>query len=112
MNYEPVMTIVGNIGKEPEMRYTPEGKAITTFSVALYTGRNKEKKNNPPLWARVSCFGDLAEQANNFTKGQRVRVSGTPKPPTYIDRDGNEKPQGLALIANKIEAVVREEEVY
>ena len=49
---------VGHCGKEPEMRYTPQGKAVTSFSVAVDDGFGQNKKT---IWLRVSCWDKTAE---------------------------------------------------
>ena len=68
--------IQGRLGKDPEMRYTPNGTAVLNFSIAHnweYRGQNKFK------WVKCTVWGDLAEEVNNegFTKGQLVRVKGS-----------------------------------
>jgi len=73
------ITAVGNVGRDPEMRYLPSGAAVTSFSVAAnrnYTKASGEKVKET-IWLRVSCFGKLAETANQYvTKGMRVLVDG------------------------------------
>jgi len=70
---------VGNVGKDAEMRYTPSGQAITSFSVATnrkYTGANGEKVEET-IWFRVSTWGKLAEICNQYVKkGSKVLVEG------------------------------------
>ena len=73
------LTIVGNVGKEPEMRYTPSGQAVTSFSVASnreYTANNGEKAKET-VWFRVSVWGKLAEICNQYVKkGMLILVEG------------------------------------
>jgi single-strand DNA-binding protein len=71
--------LVGNLGSDPEMRYTPNGKAVTSFNIATnrrYTtsaGENREETD----WFRVSVWGKQAEQCNQFlSKGKQVYVEG------------------------------------
>ena len=75
--------LVGNLGRDPEMRYTPSGQTVTSFSVAVddsYTGNNGEKVKRT-LWIRVSAWGKLAETCNNYLeKGKKVLVEGTLTP--------------------------------
>ena len=91
----------GNIGKDPDLRYTPEGKAQITFSVALYTGKNKDGEYNPSLWARVYAFGDTAEAMHQqLHKGSKVTIEGTPRPERkWTDKEGVERPAGLEVTA-------------
>ncbi|MBV6395401.1 MAG: Single-stranded DNA-binding protein [Anaerolineales bacterium] len=73
------LTIVGNVGKDPEMRYTPTGQAVTSFSLATnrqYTGSNGEQVKET-IWFRVSTWGKLAETCNLYVKkGSKVLVEG------------------------------------
>lgn len=73
------LTIVGNVGKDPEMRYTPSGQAVTSFSVATnrqYTGNNGQQVKET-IWFRVSAWGKLAETCNQYLhKGMKVLVEG------------------------------------
>ncbi|MFZ3079697.1 MAG: single-stranded DNA-binding protein [Bellilinea sp.] len=79
--------IVGNLGKDPEMRYTPSGQAVTSFSVATsrqYTGQTGQKVKET-IWFRVSAWGKQAETCNQYLrKGSKVLVEGrlTPDPST------------------------------
>lgn len=78
MSYQKV-TIAGNLGRDPEMRYLPSGQAVTNFSVATnrtYTGSNGEKVKET-VWFRVSAWGRQAESCNQFLKtGSQVLVEG------------------------------------
>lgn len=71
--------IVGNVGREPEMRYTPTGQAVTSFSVATdrqYTGSAGQPVKET-IWFRISVWGKLAENCNIYLKkGQKVLVEG------------------------------------
>jgi single-strand DNA-binding protein len=71
--------IVGNLGRDPEMRYTPSGQAVTNFSVATsrqYTGGNGEQVKET-IWFRVSTWGKQAETCNQYLrKGSKVLVEG------------------------------------
>ena len=71
--------IVGNVGRDPEMRYTPSGQAVTSFSVASnrsYTGSNGQKVDET-IWFRISAWGKLAETCNNYLrKGSKVLIEG------------------------------------
>jgi len=73
------LIIVGNVGKDPEMRYTPSGQAVTSFSVATnrqYTSSNGEQVKET-IWFRVSTWGKQAEVCNTYVKkGSKVLVEG------------------------------------
>ena len=81
------ITIVGRLGRDPEMRYTPNGQAVTSFSVATdrqYTDANGQKVKET-TWFRVSVWGKQAETTNQYLKkGSMVLVDGrlTPDPKT------------------------------
>lgn len=88
--------IIGNVGKDPEMRYTPSGQAVTSFSIA--TSRNFKSQGQTvkeTIWFRVTCWGRTAEVASNYVrKGQKVLVEGrlvadpSGNPRTYTRSDG------------------------
>ena len=71
--------IVGNLGRDPEMRYTPTGQAVTSFPVAssrTYTSSNGQQVKET-IWFRISAWGKLAETCNNYLrKGRPVLVAG------------------------------------
>jgi single-strand DNA-binding protein len=73
------LLIVGNVGKDPEMRYTPSGQAVTSFSVATnrqYTTGNGEQVKET-IWFRVTTWGKQAEVCNTYVKkGMKVLVEG------------------------------------
>jgi len=80
--YQKIM-IVGNLGGDPELRYTPSGDAVTSFSVA--TNRKWTTKDGEPgeetTWFRVSAWGRQAENCNEYlSKGSQVFVEGTMVP--------------------------------
>lgn len=75
--------IVGNLGRDPEMRYTPSGTPVTNFSVA--TNRRWTDQQGQPqeetVWFRISCWGRLAETTNEYlSKGRGVLVEGMLQP--------------------------------
>jgi single-strand DNA-binding protein len=78
MSYQQI-TIVGNLGREPEMRYTPSGQAVTNFSVATnrqYNTSNGEKVKET-VWFRVSAWGRQAETCNQYlSTGSQVLIEG------------------------------------
>ena len=77
------LTIVGNAGSDADMRYTPQGKAVSQFSVATnrkYTDSNGEKVKET-TWFRVTAWGKLAEICGQYVKrGGKVLVEGVLKP--------------------------------
>ena len=72
--YQEIL-IVGNLGRDPEMRYTPSGKAVTNISVAV---NEKWGDNERTTWFRVSAWNGLAEVLNQYlSKGDLVLVKGS-----------------------------------
>ncbi|RPI34812.1 MAG: single-stranded DNA-binding protein [Chloroflexota bacterium] len=71
--------IVGNLGRDPEMRYTPSGQAVTNFSVATsrqWTDSNGQQVKET-IWFRISAWGKQAETCNQYLKkGNKVLVEG------------------------------------
>lgn len=85
--------IIGNVGRDPEMRMTPNGKPVCDFSVAVnrvQTGGGERTEQTD--WYRVSCWGKQAEIAQQYIqKGQQVYVDGRFTPRTYMNKDNVEK---------------------
>ena len=89
------MTIVGNLGRDPEMRYTATGVPVTSFSVAVsrsWTNQQGERQEKT-TWFRVSAWEKLAELCSQYlTKGRQVLVVGEIEDPeVWVDRDGNHR---------------------
>lgn len=91
------ITLVGNLGRDPELRYTPAGQPVTDLSVAtkeVWRDQAGEKQDRTTWW-KVSVWGKQAENCNQFlAKGSRVLVEGTLRgdesgnPRTYQKKDG------------------------
>jgi single-strand DNA-binding protein len=86
------IVIVGYLGKDPELRYTPQGIAVCNISVAT-TERRKDPRTGEPqditTWFRVTLWRRLAEIANQYlAKGKQVYVEGRLRQEEYTDRDG------------------------
>jgi single-strand DNA-binding protein len=87
------LTLIGNLGNDPEMRYTPSGVAVTSFSLAVsrsWTGKDGQRQEKT-IWFRVNAWDKMAETASQYlTKGRQVFVVGElEEPRTFTDRDGN-----------------------
>jgi single-strand DNA-binding protein len=96
--------IIGNLGKDPEMRYTPSGQAVTQFTVAVnrsYKGQNEEWKEETE-WFRVVVWGQLAERAaERLRKGNKVYVEGRLQTRQWEDQSG-QKRYTTELVANQV----------
>jgi single-strand DNA-binding protein len=86
--------LIGNLGRDPETRYTADGAAITNISIAT-TRRYKDasgQQQEETEWHRVSFFGRLAEIAGEYLrKGRSVYVEGRLRTRKWQDKDGNDK---------------------
>ncbi len=85
------VTIVGNLGQDPEIRYTASGVPVASFTVAVnevYKGKDGQKVKNVH-WFRVSAFQRLAEVVGEYcTKGSKVGVRGQLQQRTWQDSEG------------------------
>lgn len=86
--------LVGNLGKDPELRYTPSGTAVVTFSLAT-TERYKDRDGNrqeKTEWHNIVAWRQLAEICGKFLhKGKQVYIEGRIQNRSYEDRDGNKR---------------------
>jgi single-strand DNA-binding protein len=96
--------LVGNLGSDPEMRYTPNGKAVTSFRMATSrryntpAGESKEETD----WFRVSVWGKQAEQCNQFlSKGRQVYVEGRLHARNWEGQDGQMR-TSLEVTADRV----------
>ena len=81
------ITIAGQLGKDAEQRFLPNGDAVSSFSVADSQGKDK-----PTTWWNCSIFGKRAEVLTQYlTKGQAVTVVGNVSQREYTDKDGNKR---------------------
>lgn len=84
--------IIGHLGRDPEMRYTPQGTAVCNFSVAT-SERRKDKSGeyqDVTTWFNVSLWGNRAETTSQYlSKGKLVYIEGRLTQREYQDRDGN-----------------------
>ncbi len=96
--------LIGNVGTDPEMRYTPNGTPVTSFRVAtsrVYTTGDGERKQETE-WFTVVAWRKQAESCSQFlTKGQRVYVEGSLRTRAWEGRDG-QKRTNIEVIANRV----------
>lgn len=86
--------VVGNLGRDPELRYTPQGTAVCDFSVA--TNEKKRDKagelQDVTTWFRITTWNKQAENASKYlTKGSPVYIEGRLRIDEWTDRDGNNR---------------------
>lgn len=104
MSYQQI-TLIGNLGSDVEMRYTPSGVPVSSFSLAVnrsWTG-NDGQKQQKTTWFRISAWQKLAETCSQYlAKGQQVFIVGEMEDArAYTDRDGNLR-ASLEVRANSI----------
>lgn len=84
--------IVGNVGRDPEMRYTQSGTAVADFSVAVnrrWTDKTTNEQREKTTWFRVTAWRRLAETVNQYVhKGMRILVTGEVDASAWIGNDG------------------------
>ena len=101
--------VIGYLGRDPEMRYTPNGTPVTNFSIAVsrsYTRQDGERVDETE-WFRVVAWNRLAEQANQYlAKGRLTYVEGRLHSDTYQGNDGQTRFQN-EIIANEIQFLDR-----
>ena len=85
--------IIGNVGRDPEMRMTPQGRPVCDFSVAVNrVSTSGGERSEQTDWYRVSCWGKQAETAQQIIqKGQQIFVDGRFSPRTYMNKENLEK---------------------
>lgn len=95
--------LAGNLGKDPETRFTPNGQKVTSFSVAVTQRRGKDKED-VTTWVRVTIWGDRFDKMISFLKkGSSVIVGGRMNPPTmYTDKEGRNQ-VSLEVVAEMLE---------
>lgn len=93
---ETIITVVGNLTADPELRYTQSGRAVANFTIAstprTFDRQTNEWKDGDALFLRASCWAEFAEHvAGSLTKGMRVVATGRLTQRNYDDRDGNKR---------------------
>jgi single-strand DNA-binding protein len=93
---ETIITVVGNLTADPELRYTQGGLAVANFTIAstprTFDRQANDWKDGDALFLRASCWREFAEHvAGSLTKGSRVVATGRLKQRNYDDRDGNKR---------------------
>ena len=95
--------LIGNLGQDPELRYTPDGNPVANFSIAVtYRRRVNEEMQDETEWFNVSCFNRTAENVNQYlTKGQKVYVEGRFQSREYVGQDGNQR-KSFEVVASDV----------
>lgn len=96
--------IIGHLGRDPEMRYTPSGRPVTTFTVATSRTWNTSdgERHNETEWFNIVTWGNLAEICKqHLTKGQQVYIEGRLQTRRWEDNDGV-KHTSIEIVANEM----------
>lgn len=97
--------LVGNLGRDPEMRYMPSGDALVSFSIATtdsWKDKNGQKQEKTE-WHNISIFGKLAEIAGEYLKkGSSVYVEGRLETRKWQDKEGNER-QSTGVVCDRMQ---------
>jgi single-strand DNA-binding protein len=87
--------LVGNLGRDPELRYTPQGTPVCSFSLATNErrkDRNSGENHDVTTWFRVTLWGRQAETASQYlTRGNPVYIEGRLRVEAWTDRDGKQR---------------------
>jgi len=99
------ITIIGNVTREPELRYTPGGQAKTEFGVAVnrsWIDRATNERKEQTSFLNVVCWGQLGENAaTSLPKGSRIIVTGRLEQRTYETQTG-EKRERIEIVADEV----------
>ena len=95
--------LIGNVGQDPELRYTPDGNPVANFSIAVNRRRRVgDEYKDETEWFNIVCFSRTAENVNQYlTKGQKVYVEGRFQSSEYVGQDGNQR-KSFEVIANEV----------
>jgi single-strand DNA-binding protein len=96
--------IIGHLGRDPEMRYTPSGRPVTTFTVATSRtwSTGDGERHSETEWFNVVAWGNLAEICKQYlTKGQQVYVEGRLQTRRWEDNEGA-KHTSVEIVANEM----------
>ena len=94
---------IGNVGQDPELRYTPDGNPVANFSIAVNRRRKVgDEFKDETEWFNIVCFSRTAENVNQYlSKGQKVYVEGRFQSSEYVGQDGNQR-KSFEVIANDV----------
>src|SRR5215203_4460125 len=106
MSYNKII-LIGNLGRDPELSYTPQGTAVCKFSVATNALRRDKSGEQQDIttWFRVSAWGKQAENISRYlTKGRKVYIEGRLHVEEWTDREGKPR-QSLEVNASEVQFI-------
>lgn len=110
MNGDPNVTIMGNLTAAPDVRYTSNGTAVASMTIAHTprTRREDQWEDGTPIFLKAEAWRDQAEHAaQSLSKGDRVVASGSLRQDEWTDKDTGEKRSAIKLVIDEIGASVR-----
>ncbi len=100
-----VVALVGRVGRQPELRYSPTGTAVCNFSLAVSRERKSEEGERETDWFKVVAFGQTAEfTAEYLDKGAQISVTGRLQVRLWDDKDGNRR-HSVEVVAERVNAL-------
>ena len=96
--------VIGHLGRDPEMRYTPSGRPVTTFTVAVSRSWNTAdgERRSETEWFNIVAWGNLAEICKQYLhKGQQVYIEGRLQTRQWEDKEG-QKHKNVEVVANEM----------
>ena len=96
--------IIGHLGRDPEMRYTPSGRPVATFSVAVSRSWNSSsgERRSETEWFKIVAWGNLAEICKKYlNKGQQVYIEGRLQTRRWEDKEGQQR-TSVEVVANEM----------
>jgi single-strand DNA-binding protein len=107
------ITAIGHLGRDPELKYTPDGKLFTAFTMACSEkkkDRQTQEMKEITTWLRVTFFGRQAEIASQYlAKGKQVYIEGRGRLEEYTDRDGKQRTT-LEVFGTELQLIALREE--
>lgn len=98
------VALIGRLTRDPEVRYTPSGDAIASFSIAIDRPPRKDGTHETD-YPRIKCFGSLAETCERYLKkGRMVGVTGSIQTGSYTNKDG-QKVYTTEIMASRVEFI-------
>ena len=98
--------LIGNLGRDPELNYTPSGTAVTKFSMAVsrrWRDKQSGEQRDETTWFNIVAWNQLAETCNQYLhKGSKIFLEGRMTSRKYTDKDGNER-TAWEVIANDMQ---------
>jgi len=106
--------LVGNLGSDPEVRYTPSGRPVATFNIATnerWTDKSTGEKQERTEWHRIVAWGRLGEICGEYlSKGKQIYIEGRIQTRSWEDRDGNKR-YTTEIVAQTMQMLGRRGEV-